>query len=478
MPHLRPILVLATLLGLACFAPAPAARGQGTSGSFPDPITVRQFNEWLGLAGLTAEERQDLLPLFEHYQEQFKQIRDGDIEKYLSANTIGGPERSIEDVRNRVRDRTRILDEIAKTERSLFDQAAGAVATERQAGIERTRARAERARWRGVVGSMGLPGGSLDLGIVFDELDLTPEQRGTALPTVLAYEQRLGKLVRELGEASVRQPVVTAEAMAAANVRRPEATPENADANAFDNYFRDRERVRAEASRPLGELRSQIAATQRGLPRSLEPLLPEDAARRMREELVKRAYPEAFGDEQSLESAFQAVLKAEGSDALGSDERDALMALRRAYRSAYDRVTDEMLDEIDALRKTSGGFFVMLGGDDGTFERHEAKLNDLRQRRAGVNDSFGAQLEATIGSERAAAIRRRDANDGESRTVTLSGMTLDVVEGEGGGVMVFSDGDGGATGMFVTATLGGPGGPTSPLPPVMNRPELDAMVEA
>src|SRR5687767_7340023 len=81
------ILASAAVIGIQ--APAYA---QGTMGAVPDPITSRELTSYGDRLKLSAQQRQAIESLHDQYREEFRLLRENDIEKLL--NESRGMERS------------------------------------------------------------------------------------------------------------------------------------------------------------------------------------------------------------------------------------------------------------------------------------------------------------------------------------------------------------------------------------------------
>src|SRR5262245_10801263 len=80
------------LAGAALLLPAARASAQGTSGLLPNPISGRDLDAWSSQLGLSSEQRRALEPMHEQYLDQYRQLRDNEIQKYLEnvGSMMGG----------------------------------------------------------------------------------------------------------------------------------------------------------------------------------------------------------------------------------------------------------------------------------------------------------------------------------------------------------------------------------------------------
>ena len=60
-----------------------AARGQGTSGTLPDPITTAELMSYADRLGLSDQQRQAISALHDEYKQQFRILREGEISQFL-----------------------------------------------------------------------------------------------------------------------------------------------------------------------------------------------------------------------------------------------------------------------------------------------------------------------------------------------------------------------------------------------------------
>jgi len=68
----------------AALLPAKSAMAQGTMGTVPDPISSRDLDSYADRLQLSRQQRQAVDAMHDQYRDEFEQLRQRDIEKFLS----------------------------------------------------------------------------------------------------------------------------------------------------------------------------------------------------------------------------------------------------------------------------------------------------------------------------------------------------------------------------------------------------------
>src|SRR5436190_5358349 len=74
-------LVLGAIASILIFA--GSARGQGTSGTLPDPISARELTRYEDRLQLSPQQRQAAETFHEQYKREFRALREGEIADFL-----------------------------------------------------------------------------------------------------------------------------------------------------------------------------------------------------------------------------------------------------------------------------------------------------------------------------------------------------------------------------------------------------------
>lgn len=445
------VAVVAVLAGLVC----RGTWAQGTSNSFPDPLTSRQVDQFAELLGMDSISRLEIDPFHEAYREQFRSLRDGRIQEYLNAGGGGGPwmlegpQQSREDVESRVKERGAILKAIERLDAQFLDQLQTLLDEAQAARMPVVRRMAERARAKSIIGAMLLGSADVDLSTFVRELppdvqtELSEEQRSQLDAATRDYEQKLTTLLVNLADESVSMPLAQHDAVAASNITRPQPTPgAPPDRDAMDEYFTAISAARASAMEPQRKLRQQLVAHHHSFLARLKTILPAEPYREVRSQFYKRSYNEAWPDHASAEPLFT---KAGKLSELTQDEQEGIAAARSTWESAHDAATTEMVQAVDDFRKDWNRFMF----DDSKWEAHRDRMESLQSKRQTVNDAAAQSLRTLLGD-------RLDDRRPElaERPMGVQGIALEGVElGEG---MVMIDDGGGAVMFSVASEVGGP----------------------
>jgi len=435
---------------------APASFAQGAAGVFPDPITVRQVERWADSLGLDAGQRQSLADAHEDYRARFAELRDGPIERHLKAHTPGfGAARDIRALRDAQRSRRSVGEQIAQLDAQLLSTLHEIAGPASASTVERIRLAEERRRARGAMGMMTLPGSDLELGEELDDAiaalgsdDELEERRAAVEPLVIAYEQRLTRLMSEIADITIRQPLAIAEALDRAGLADVSVRPAFADEGDSDGRQAMARAVRDEVAAPQRRLRGEIVAAHREFVRSLVDRVPAETQRQVRNAMIRRVYRgNVLG--RDLESDFAgAISRTERQDAAIAE---SLRDIRGEYRAARDGVIDALMDAVDAQRRETSGFFMpfSFGEQSGP---HAQTQRSLAERRNAIDEEFAARLATVVGVEEAPPRRQR--------IVTANGIELDLggaeISVEGGMAVIVGDGGGG--GMMIATSAGIPAG--------------------
>jgi hypothetical protein len=397
---LRPPRLLAPIATCAvALLLSSSARGQGTFGALPDPITTRELAVLLEQLDASADQVDAAEVAHDAYKSAFARLRDMEMATFLrmlreDAGTRFPDRRRVDARRRRgaaVRRRIERLDE------SLFDEI-GVVLTDGQR--ERLpRVRAARARARRLDERTRIPmDGVVDLAAIVPTLDLAPADRAAADPVLVAYEQELGRRL---------------ETIARANRGLDGALLDRMDALGFvPSDIEDparRERVFAAMRDYWSSVETRFVRLGEGV-RSLGRRACDDAARlvspparrRLRDAYYRAAYP----DLEAVLPVLAGLLHRIGADAdLSPDGREAVAALRAGYEAEADAMVALAADAIDALLAARSPF------DTGSPEEDtlEERLHRDEARAMARHESVVATLREIVGPELVARYRLDDA---------------------------------------------------------------------
>ncbi len=389
--------------------PASGALAQGTSGSLPDPISSRDLTGYAERLGLSPEQLQALEPFFDEYRNDFRALREGEIEAFLGGlngmwmRGFRGLDRqavteSLEKA-DRVESRIRLLDE------HFFNQLSSLLDDEQATVLPRAMQARDRQRRR--AGAAGMIGGTnrparVDLSLLYDDLELDPQARQETEPFVIIYEGRLTSLTKDFAEASSRmflEVIDSLEEQGVAFGEEPEGPNRGRMREAMTTAWAAARKKPIEKAAAIGDLNLRTL-------KQVMALLPEEQARLLRNRYLRLAYPEIPTTAGAAERSFRAARRLDG---LPPDLAGGIDAAAVGFRGQRDAVIDEMVAFLDASRRESS-----IWGLRGDARRdHEEKLEAFRQRLVALDSSTVELLSALLGEELAERVRIAAATAGE-----------------------------------------------------------------
>ncbi|MHC4416653.1 MAG: Spy/CpxP family protein refolding chaperone [Planctomycetota bacterium] len=386
--------MLAVVLALPLVLMTDRARGQGTSGAVPDPISSRDLSRYSARLGLSDQQRQAIEPFHEEYRAAFRQLREGEIEELLQetgrlrAAGLRGLDRAAIEAGlknlNRVMSRIRALDD------HLFDQIQGVLTDDQSTGLPRVlQARARQRYSSGATRMVGFVNRAarVDLSRMYDDLELTAEERAAGEPFVLRYEVRLTASVKTLYEATTRMFLDMVDALQAQGFGQGEPGQQMGGDQMRQMWMN----AWAEALTKPRDAATEISDLNRQTLRQVTELLPENAAATLRDNYLGRAYPEVPRTIQSTAAAsYRAALRLEG---LPVAMRDDIEASAGHFRLQRDKLIDQMIEYIDAYRGNWSPLAMMGEGR----EQHQQKLKEHRERLSELDEHTVGALHALLG---------------------------------------------------------------------------------
>ncbi len=468
------------LVGAALLLPAGQAQAQGTSGLLPNPISGRDFDAWASQLHLTGEQRQAIDAIHQQYLEQYRQLREKEIEKYLQdvGGMIGGvwgrgrggelrpppgpggggPGRGMgmmgldrAAIESSLANLDRIMANIRALDEGLFDQAQPVLDDTQAANLPRVRQARERTRYRSggtrMVGFVN-EAARVDLSAVYARLELPESERQATDPLMAQYESRLSAETRALYDATTRVFLRVIETLEAQGFQLNNLFQEGQDPRTM---FQAMRAAWDEALAKPRETAAEISDLNRSTVRRVGEFMSPEHAALLRDRYLRRAYPEVPPSRSSEGlRGYQAVLAQE----LPADLRASLSASAIDFRARRDAIVDEMMNVIDKQRNS----WTPMGGGPGRRNREEA-LAPFRERLDALDESALEALYAMVGPDHAQVARAAAAAAADEDT-TESAAT------------------GGPGGWGTSAAAGGEappgGGPDDFLPQPITRGDIRA----
>ena len=171
--------IAAVVAAAALFVPAVPAHAQGTNGTVPDPISSRELEAYADRLALSDQQLQAALSAHDQYREDFRALREGDIEKLLqdAQGLRMGPfpiSLDRKQVEKSLRSMDTIISKIATLDNHLFDEIQTVLSDEQSAMLPRVRQARERVRYQsGLTRMVGFlnPASHVDLSALLLDMD-------------------------------------------------------------------------------------------------------------------------------------------------------------------------------------------------------------------------------------------------------------------------------------------------------------------
>ena len=388
------VALVAAVLALSLFNSSACA--QGTSGSLPDPMSSSDLDKIMDRLELDDAQRRVAESVHEQYIEDFKKLREGEIEEYLEKlRTIQGNMPDRKQIEDFISGMERLQDKIARLDNTFFDQLMATLRDEQQ--VELTRARMYRTRERHTgdivqVAGMLVPAAKIDLSDLYDKLKLTPDEKLMIQTAVMDYESKLTRLSREMADSVIRMFLDIFDIIEAAGFNNESfQDPEKAQ-EAF-NVMREAWKT---VSARMMEKAMEVSDLNRRSLRRISEMLPSDHAERLTMQYYEQAYPEL--PSSNLRQLFRKALK---FDDLTDEQWMNVSVMRDEFRRQEQKLYEEMADIRDSLRATSSPFEMGGMGGQAPPQNDEIidKLDELNTKHTKLVDRTTESLNVLLGAD-------------------------------------------------------------------------------
>jgi len=397
-------LALGAILLVAVALPG-VALAQGTGGSLPDPISSRELDQFMDRLKMDDAQRRATESLHESYLEDFKLLREGEIEKFMEATrSMQGnmPERAqLEEFLN---DMNRLQTRIARLDDQLFDRVLPLLRDDQQIPLTRAKMFRARDRMGGDIAQMIgflIPAAGIDLATMYERLRLSPDELLQIQSLVMEYESKQTKMRREIYDATTRL-FLDAFTMMEEQGFSQETFEDPEQAQKAMEFLRE---AWATLSQKVMGLGMEVSNLNRRTCRRLTEMLPDDAAQELHAMYFQQAYPEL--PTSSLENDFKKALRYKD---LTDEQWASLSVLQDEFRRQERNLYNNMADLHDTVRATKSPFdFGGMGRRDATPENDEItdKLAALAERHTklventtnSINTLLDADLVAKIAAQ-------------------------------------------------------------------------------
>lgn len=387
--HLAALAVMAFLVAIS------PALGQGTSGQIPDPISTASLRSLLSLyVRPSPAEWETIESLHDDYREAFRQLREGDIETFLTetrAMQQAMPsKRTMEDF---FRKYDRVNKRIEQIDGTLFDGIAVIVGDERRSGVDR--ARDARARQRFSAGMMGMSagvGGRADVAAIALEIELSPEERAAIDPALVSYERSLTGLLRNLNEQTQKGFLQAFDEMEKLGLGGMSQDDLMADPERMQQVMEAMQAAFRSVGERSGKIAGDITELNGRTYRTVHGQLAGDDQRRFRVRYLRDAYPELSWSDQAIERIFRSALRLRSIDV---DTKTRVQQVYDQWRQADDAIVDEGMRTLDDFNRNRSPFDF----DPTVWESHNTTMQALYARRGELSTKSRNELQSLLGPE-------------------------------------------------------------------------------
>ncbi|MDZ4754943.1 MAG: hypothetical protein SGJ11_10675 [Phycisphaerae bacterium] len=386
--------LLAVTCLVVCLVASPV-HAQGTSGQLPDPMSTTDLSKLLDLyVKPTIEQRATIESLHDDYREQFRTLREGDIQKSMDKMALmqgGMPTKEQMDSFTKGFDK--VQRQIADIDDGLFEAIATLVGDDRRPAVNR--ARDARSRRRATTGlSGGLMGGQSlpDLSAIVLAADLDPETLAAIEPALLTYEQRLTAGTKELGTLGMRMLRDMFDEMEQAGLGNMSQEEMMQDPEKMQAVMEVAQAAIKKASARFQAKAKDLSEMNSKTFQSWRSQLPGDPGRKVRGRFIGAAYPMLSHEPTQAERLFRMALRIRS---LGDAERQQVRNAYEEWQKADDAIVDGAMKKFDELAAQRD--MMMFGGamaDEGR------TAMDVTAKRSETGTKALQSIAALIGDER------------------------------------------------------------------------------
>lgn len=406
-PMPRTTLLTVIAIVLAVLAATRPTAAQGTFGALPDPISSHDLERWAARLSLSDQQLLAIAEPHGRYLAEFTELRDRDMQQFLDdvqtlARDFDFSQRR--QVEQQVRALNRIMLRVRSLDENLFNEMLEVLTDDQAAMLPRVRLERERARYSGEM-TRGIdflnPAVRVDLSAMIRGMNLSPQVMETVDPILESYERRLTMAARGLFETTTNMILDTLKRLE--EMGFTEGSPQ--DPRMALRLFEAFQEIWSEISSDLLKEATEVAALQRSTFRSLAGVLPEDAARQLRSQYFRRAYPEAAGVGRVAERQFNTALDLED---LTPRQREDIEALAASHRQAQDRIANQIADLLDARRRDFSIREIVRRNED----ERSREIDELRARADAADEAIVKSLHDALGGELAQRVQAGRAAGG------------------------------------------------------------------
>jgi len=403
-------LLIGLLLAAMVLMTAPAG-AQGTSGAFAGPISSRQLMRYAQRLKLSDQQRQALESIHDEYKRQFRVLRDGEIAAFLEEqqSAQGGiPKREAVDAA--LEDLDRLRTKIKAMDERFFDRLLPILAEGQQAVVPRIRMARERQRYENPQVAAMFGRGEVDLSEIFLDLDLPPAAIEAADPMIAQYERRLTTLMGKQAKALIYMTVDMMDALEERGFVDVSQEELMGDPELLRRLVDEMQIIWRELNVEVAEIAADIGKLNRRTCKNVAAVLPEAAARRLRNEYYRQSYRQlaplvGLSEQNWMTGALEL-------DDLSDEQRQALAAAAGDYQSRVDRLLDDGIELVEGYWRDFSPFEL----DQEKASAFQSELGKLLTKARDLESETTAALEQMLGKEALAEIRQAAATVGSRQT--------------------------------------------------------------
>ena len=269
------------------------ASAQGTSGTLPDPVSSGDLNKYLDrYLDLTGEQWTQIDTFHEQYKEEFKHLRETEIEQFLvEMRTMQGKMPKKAELKSFLDKMDRMQARIRSLDAKLFDQVQGVLAESQVSIMPRVRKARERDTYKGGMMSAFGGGANVDLVDSFYASEASPEEMKATESLMADYESRLTSMLKRQFDETANSIVVMFEAIEKSGIDVDSfSDPANIDPEKMQQMMEVMQNAMAEASKKSLEISADIAAMHHVTRGSVSVHLQPKTAKKFKDEFYRRAY--------------------------------------------------------------------------------------------------------------------------------------------------------------------------------------------
>ena len=390
-PQLR-LTVIATVAMLASLMAVPTALAQGTYGAMPDPISQRELARYADRLQLTDAQRQGLDQIHAAYGETFRELRESDIEEFMTDVTSRGMQLMTNpDLLKKTLSRyQRINNQIEAMDIALFEELQQLLSDEQLLLLERVLMARQRIRSQAastlLLRQMN-PAAAVDFSTMYDEMMLTPDVLATADPVMQDYEERLTQGTTRLHEYVVRLPAKLIDELE----KMGYTTESISDPSMRGQLFQDFRTVWGDLEVELVKKSFQVSDLNRNALTQFRTVLSDDQVDKLWRDYLKSGYQSANPAAGSVSRYFDAALTLDG---LSQAKRDMIAMEAMELKDRVNALTQKMVDAIDGDRKNTR---MMDRWGRNNENEYRTRLGVLREQLTELREQALASLELILG---------------------------------------------------------------------------------